>query len=52
MLSAAGMMLLLAVAPFFFGGAGGHRAAGVIAGQAGVALCLAYGAAWRQKRAG
>lgn len=47
----AGVMFILAVAAFF-AGAGGHRASGIIAAQAGLALCLAYGAARRQKRAG
>ena len=43
---AAGFMVICAVAAFF---AGGHRAAGIIAAQAGMALCFAYAAAKRSK---
>ncbi len=45
----AGMMFVLAAAASFFADAGGHRAAGIIAAQAGMALCLAYGAARRHR---
>ena len=43
-----GMMLILAVVAYF-AGTGGHRAAAMIAAQAGMCFCLAYSSARRRR---